>query len=77
MNRENSSFEWHFTVCEPAQHVLYKQRFFNILRGYDVVETRCMNCRKVIKTEVNKSELLREIYDKADFTILLIIGSYG
>ena len=55
MNREHSSFEWHFTVCEPAQHVLYKQRFFNILRIYDVVETRCMNCRKVIKTEVNKS----------------------
>jgi len=54
MNREHSSFEWHFTICEPTQHVLYKQRFFDILNGHDIVKTICMNCHKVIKTEINK-----------------------
>jgi hypothetical protein len=41
-------------VCEHAKYKWYVQRRFDILNGFEVVLTRCINCHKTINLEIKK-----------------------
>ena len=55
MDQECHCFEGHVS-CEPGQHRLFKQRFFDILYGFETVCVSCMDCYKVIEIEIKKLE---------------------
>ena len=41
-------------ACDHAKHRWYTQRRFDILNGFDLVVTRCINCYKTVALEVKK-----------------------
>jgi len=41
-------------ICNHDQHKIYKERRFDILNGFELVYTRCINCHKVISLETKK-----------------------
>jgi hypothetical protein len=41
-------------LCNHAEHGSYVQRQFDILNGFELVLTRCINCHKTIKLEARK-----------------------
>jgi len=41
-------------VCEHAKQRWYVQRRFDILNGFEVVLTRCINCHKTMTLEIKK-----------------------
>lgn len=40
--------------CNHALHRHYTQRRFDILNGFEVTLTRCINCHKTLAMEVKK-----------------------
>ena len=42
------------TTCDHASHQSYAQRRFDILNGFELDLTRCINCHKILKIEVKK-----------------------
>jgi hypothetical protein len=41
-------------TCDHALHRSYGQRRFDILNGFELNLTRCINCHKTLKLEVKK-----------------------
>jgi hypothetical protein len=41
-------------TCEHGKQELYTQRSFDILKGFELVYTRCLNCHKIVSLEVRK-----------------------
>ena len=41
-------------VCDHAMHPSYTQRRFDILNGFELILTRCINCHKILKLEAKK-----------------------
>ncbi len=39
-------------TCEHLVHEIYTQRRFDILNGFEMVLTRCINCHKTLKMEI-------------------------
>jgi len=40
--------------CDHENQRLYTQRFFDILNGFELTFTRCINCHKIISLEAKK-----------------------
>ncbi|MFB3889946.1 MAG: hypothetical protein ACE14S_10680 [Candidatus Bathyarchaeia archaeon] len=41
-------------TCHHTDHVWYTQRRFDILNGFEILLTRCINCHKTLTLEVKK-----------------------
>jgi hypothetical protein len=41
-------------ICDHADQRSYTQRQFDILNGFELVLTRCINCHKTLKMDVKK-----------------------
>ena len=41
-------------ICDHSVHRSYKQRRFDILNGFELLETRCINCHKTLTLEIKK-----------------------
>jgi hypothetical protein len=41
-------------ICDHADHQSYKQRQFDILNGFELVFTRCINCHATLALEIKK-----------------------
>jgi hypothetical protein len=41
-------------TCEHGKQEFYTQRNFDILKGFELVYTRCLNCHKIMNLEVKK-----------------------
>jgi hypothetical protein len=37
-------------ICDHAKHRTYNLRSFDILKGFELNETRCFNCQKIVAT---------------------------
>jgi hypothetical protein len=53
MNGDKLTFVCH-VACDHAMYSSYTQRHFDILNGFELVLTRCINCHKTLKLEVKK-----------------------
>jgi hypothetical protein len=53
MSEDYSVFERKIT-CDHAMHKSYKQRRFDMVYGYELVDTKCLNCHKIISLEIKK-----------------------
>jgi len=42
--------------CDHEKQGLYNERFFDILNGFELVFTRCIDCHKVVGLEAKKFE---------------------
>ena len=38
-------------TCDHGKQKLYTQRNFDILNGFELVYTRCLNCHKIVNLE--------------------------
>jgi hypothetical protein len=41
-------------VCDHKNQRLYTQRCFDILNGFELLYTRCINCNKVVSLDIKK-----------------------
>jgi len=41
-------------LCDHAKHRTYSQRRFDILKGFELNETRCINCHKIVTLNIKK-----------------------
>ena len=41
-------------VCDHEKQRLYTQKCFDILNGFELTFTRCINCHKIISLEAKK-----------------------
>jgi hypothetical protein len=41
-------------MCDHAKQKWYTQRRFDLLNGFEIVQTRCINCHKTLAMEVKK-----------------------
>ena len=41
-------------ICDHAKQRRYTQRRFDILNGFELIVTKCINCHKVLVLEVKK-----------------------
>jgi len=41
-------------TCDHTKHELYKQRHFDLLHGFELVYSRCVNCHKIVLLETKK-----------------------
>ena len=41
-------------ICEHAKHRTYTLRSFDILKGFELNETRCFNCHKIVAKDIKK-----------------------
>ena len=41
-------------ICDHAKQRRYTQRRFDILNGFELVATKCINCHKILALEVKK-----------------------
>jgi hypothetical protein len=52
---ENEQYNWfNQVICDHSSQEQYSQRRFDILRGFELVETRCFNCHKILSTKITK-----------------------
>lgn len=42
--------------CDHSTDRLYTQRCFDILNGFELTFTRCINCHKIVSLEAKKLE---------------------
>jgi len=42
--------------CNHKENQLYTERCFDILNGFELIFTRCLNCHKVVSLEAKKFE---------------------
>jgi hypothetical protein len=40
--------------CDHPSYEQYTERRFDILNGFELVETRCANCHKILATKITK-----------------------
>jgi len=40
--------------CDHQSQMQYKQRDFDILNGFELTYTRCLNCHKIVNLEAKK-----------------------
>jgi hypothetical protein len=40
--------------CEHAKQSEYTQRRFDILEGYEIIETKCIKCHKMLRLQISK-----------------------
>jgi hypothetical protein len=52
--RENRLLSVAQATCEHAKQRQYTQTRFDILNGYELVFTRCINCHKILILDVRK-----------------------
>jgi hypothetical protein len=43
--------------CDHTTDRLYTQRCFDILNGFELTFTRCINCHKIVSLEAKKLEM--------------------
>ena len=43
-------------VCSHKEHELYTERCFDILNGFELTFTRCLNCHRIVSLEAKKFE---------------------
>lgn len=41
-------------LCDHSNQRHYVQKKFDILKGFELVETRCLNCHKILVLEIRK-----------------------
>ncbi len=41
-------------TCNHEIHKNYTQRKFDILKGFEILETRCINCHKILEIDIKK-----------------------
>jgi hypothetical protein len=41
-------------ACDHAKERRYTQKHFDILNGFELVLTRCINCHKILAFEIKK-----------------------
>ena len=41
-------------TCQHAKHRRYTQKCFDILNGFEIVQTKCLNCHKTLALDVKK-----------------------
>jgi hypothetical protein len=41
-------------ICDHAKHRTYTLRRFDILKGFELNETRCFNCHKMVAIDIKK-----------------------
>jgi len=41
-------------ICDHAKHRTYTLRSFDILKGFELNETRCFNCHKIVAIDIKK-----------------------
>lgn len=41
-------------LCDHTKERVYTQRRFDILEGFEVIETKCLNCHKLLILEIKK-----------------------
>lgn len=41
-------------ICDHVKHRTYTQRRFDILKGFELNETRCFNCHKIVALDIKK-----------------------
>lgn len=39
-------------ICDHAKHRTYTLRRFDILKGFELNETRCFNCHKIVAIDI-------------------------
>ena len=50
---ENERLTWLKQVtCDHAKQERYVQRCFDILNGFELVETKCVNCHKILSLKI-------------------------
>jgi len=43
-------------ICDHENQRLYTDRRFDILNGFELTYTRCINCHKIVSLDVKKFE---------------------
>jgi hypothetical protein len=43
------------TLCDHSKQRRYTQKQFDILDGLDLIETRCLNCHKILDLTISKT----------------------
>jgi len=51
---EDSLFSIRQINCDHQKHKLYTQRRFDILNGFELNETKCLNCHKIVELKAEK-----------------------
>ena len=41
-------------LCDHSNQRRYVQKQFDILKGFELVETRCLNCHKILVLDIRK-----------------------
>jgi hypothetical protein len=41
-------------ICDHSKHRTYTLRSFDILKGFELNETRCFNCHKIVALDIKK-----------------------
>jgi len=41
-------------LCDHSKQRRYTQKQFDILNGFDLIETRCLNCHKILDLAISK-----------------------
>lgn len=41
-------------ICDHSNQRLYTQRCFDILNGFELISTKCINCHKTLILEIKK-----------------------
>ena len=41
-------------LCDHTKQRVYTQRGFDILKGFELTETKCINCHKILVLEIRK-----------------------
>jgi hypothetical protein len=41
-------------LCDHSKQRRYTQKRFDVLRGFELVETRCLNCNKILVLDIGK-----------------------
>jgi hypothetical protein len=51
---EDTMFSARQLNCDHEKQALYTQRRFDILNGFELNLTRCLNCHKIVELETKK-----------------------
>jgi hypothetical protein len=60
---ENDQLPWvSLEPCDHSNQRQYTQRRFDILSGFELMETRCINCHKILITKITKFETDKTLF---------------
>jgi len=40
--------------CDHLSHEQYTERRFDLLNGFELVETKCVNCHKILSSKITR-----------------------